>query len=203
MTEESSDLRGSAPTHAEITEFTGGMNVPSRLGGRLNVTIPLVRLTISDGTLRMQSEISMFTGFEVPLREITCAFRLRGTPMTAGIGFELSDGHLAYFWTWKATTPILAALHGHGIVIDPEPRRARGALFGQFAMLFNSGQDASPSRVAELPGYSPMVQRLLPLSIVGVTGLCVVCVLTRSWVQLAFGLFVLVWAIRRYWPRSR
>ncbi len=78
-----------------MAEFVGGMNVPSQLGGRLNATVPMVRLTIDGDTLRMHPRFltaAMFSDFEVSLSEIVAAFRLRGTFMTSGVGFELSDG---------------------------------------------------------------------------------------------------------------
>lgn len=147
-------------------EFVGGMNVPSRLGGRLNATVPLVRLTISGSTVRMDPRgfaSVMFTGFEVPLREIASAFPLRGTFMTAGVGLELSDGQLAYFWTLGDTSQVLGVLGDRGVSIGLESRRARGAVSGQFGLLLSGGQGPSPSRVAGTPGYSPLMLRLMPI----------------------------------------
>jgi len=148
-------------------EFVGGMNVPSRLGGRLNATVPMVRLTISDSTLRMDPRLFasvMFTGFEVPLREIASAFPLRGTFLNPGVGFELSDGQLAYFWTLGDAPRILGVLRQRGVSIGLESRRARGSLSGQLGLLFSGGQGPSPSRVANTPGYSPLQSRLMPIT---------------------------------------
>jgi hypothetical protein len=177
---------GSDSGSGEITEFVGGMNVPSRLGGRLNATIPMVRLTIGDGMLRMQPRsfgAVMFTGFDVSLHEIASAFSLRGSFMTAGVGLELSDGQLAYFWSLRGSSRILAVLRGEGIPIDPEPRRARGAISGQLGFMLNLGQGASPSQVAETPGLSPLMLRLMPMFIVLGIVVCVVLALTGG----AFG----------------
>src|SRR5580692_11227176 len=114
------------------------MNVPSSLGGRLNATVPLARLTIGmeDLRIRLRSFARvMFSDFEVPLDEINSAFRLRGTFMASGVGFELSDGQLAYFWTLGDKDRILAVLRQRGVRIDPVPRRAIGSLSGQLGML--------------------------------------------------------------------
>jgi len=189
-------------------EFVGGMNVPSRLGGRLNATIPMVRLTISDRTLQMQPRFFtslMFTGFEVPLREIAVAFPLSGTFMSAGVGFALSDGLLAYFWTLGDKNRVLAALDDRGVVIDLRPRRARGALTGQFGMLLNQGEGPSPSWVAETPGFAPHTQKLMPLVVVLGILLSVSLALQGTafgWFTAAFGAFGVVQAIRA-WRRNR
>ena len=109
------------------------MNVPSSLGGRLNATIPLARLTVGEEKLTMQprSFARMFTEFEVPLKEIAAAFPLTGTFMASGVGFELSDSQLAYFWTLGEKGRILAVLQNRGVRVDPVARRAAGALLGQ------------------------------------------------------------------------
>lgn len=147
--------------------FVGGMNVPSTLG-RLNATVPLAVLTIADGRLRLHPRpfpFPMFTDFEVPLREIAAAFPLRGTLMTSGVGIELSDGLLAYFWTLSNQGPVLAALHQHGVRIDQTPRRAIGALKGQFGWV-RIWRRTPSSSVAQLSGLSRVTVALLPFSAV-------------------------------------
>ncbi|MHB1726654.1 MAG: DUF2510 domain-containing protein [Acidimicrobiales bacterium] len=174
---------------ADVVEFVGGMNVPSRLGGRLNATVPLVRLTIDGNTLRMHPRFftsAMFSDFEVLLSEISAAFRLRGTFMTSGVGFELSDGQLAYFWTLGDKDRILAVFQQRGIAIDPEPRRAVGAVSGQIGMLWNRGRSTSPSSVAKVPGYSQPMKRLMPLFII----LGIVVIVIFASMGTPFGWFV-------------
>jgi hypothetical protein len=145
------------------TEFVGGMNVPSTLGGRLNATVPLALLTVGEKSLRIAPRLfgrAMFSDFEVRLDEITAAFRLRGTFMTSGVGFELSDGQVGYFWTRRDQDRLLAALQGRGVPIDPVPRRATGALSGQLGLMWNWGR--STSSVAKLPGFSRPMMVLMP-----------------------------------------
>ena len=148
-------------------EFVGGMNVPSALGGRLDASYPLVALTIGEATLRMHPRWlagAMFSDFEVPLHEITAAFLLRGTFMTSGLGFELSDGQLAYFWTLQNKGRVLAVLQQRSVLIDPVPRRAAGVLSGQLGWLSNWGR-STPS-VAKLPGFSRPMKVLMPFFLV-------------------------------------
>ncbi len=150
---------------SDQVEFVGGMNVPSALGGRLNATIPLVVLTIDKGNLRLHPRaLAMFSDFEVPLEEVAAAFLLRGTFMTSGIGIELSDGQLAYFWTLGDKDAILTVLRQRGVRIDPTSRRAAGALTGQFGMLWGWRRPA-PS-VAKVPGYSRPMIALMPVFMV-------------------------------------
>lgn len=192
---------------ANVAEFVGGMNVPSRLGGRLNATVPMVRMTIGGDTLRMHPRFftsAMFSDFEVPLSEITAAFRLRGTFMTSGVGFELSDGQLAYFWTLGDKDRILAVVQQRGIPIDAEPRRAVGAVSGQIGMLWNRGQ-SSPSSVAKVPGYSQPMKRLMPLFIV--LGIVVIAIFASmgtpfGWFVAAIGTIGLAQSIF-VWRRNR
>ena len=154
---------GPATALADQAEFVGGMNVPSTLGGRLNATVPLALLTIGESTLRIRPRLfgrAMFSDFEARFDQITAAFRLRGTFMTSGVGFELSDGQVGYFWTLRDQDRILSALQQRGVSIDPVPRRARGALSGQFGLISNWGR-STPS-VAKLPGFSRPMRVLMP-----------------------------------------
>jgi hypothetical protein len=184
------------------------MNVPSSLGGRLNATLPLARLVISESTLQLQQRWFgkiMFGDFEVPLNEITAAFPLKSSFMAAGVGFQLSDGEVAYFWTLSNQQRILAVLQQHGVPVDPTPRRARGSLSGQLGMLWPTTGAGSPSSVAKVPGYSRQMNVLYPLfAVVGV----VVIVLFAStghpfgWFLAAVGTVGLVRSFV-VWRRSR
>jgi hypothetical protein len=201
-------VSGSDSAFANVAEFVGGMNVPSQLGGRLNATVPCVRMTIGADSLRMHSRFflsAMFSDFEVPLREINTAFRLKGTFMTSGVGFELSDGQLAYFWTLGDKDRILAVLQQRGIPIEPEPRRALGAMSGQLGMLWNRGRPTSPSSVAKVPGYSQPMKRLMPLFIV--LGIAVIVIFASmgtpfGWFVAAIGAVGVVQSIV-VWRRNR
>jgi uncharacterized protein DUF2510 len=172
---------------ANRAEFVGGMNVPSALGGRLNATVPLALLTIGENTLRIRPRLfgrAMFSDFEVRLEEITAAFRLRGTFMTSGVGFELSDGLLAYFWTRRDQARLLSALQQRGVFIDPTPRRATGALTGQLGLLSNWGR--SPPSVAKLPGFSRPMRVLMPFFMLA--GIAVIAIFASM--GTPFGWFV-------------
>ena len=118
------------------------MNVPSALGGRLNATVPLAVLTIGEDTLRMHPRWfagAMFSDFEVPLNEISAAFLLSGTFMTSGVGFQISDGQLAYFWMLGEKSRILAVLQQRGVLIDPVPRRANWRIVGPIWVVVETG----------------------------------------------------------------
>lgn len=192
----------------DVAEFVGGMNVPSQLGGRLNATVPCIRLTIGPDSLRMHSRSllsAIFSDFEVSLRDIAAAFPLRGTFMTSGIGFELSDGQLAYFWTLGDKDRIFAVLQQRGVPIDLEPRRALGVVSGQFGMLWNGGRAASPSSVAKVPGYSQPMKRLMPLFIL--LGIAIIAISASSgtpfgWFVAAIGAVSVVRSIA-HWRRNR
>jgi hypothetical protein len=171
----------------EAAEFVGGMNVPSSLGGRLNATLPLARLVIGESTMQLQPRWFarvMFSDFEVPLSEIVAAFRLNGTLFTSGVGFQLSDGQLAYFWTWGDQARVLAVVQQRGVPIDPEARRAAGALYGRFGLLWNRGR--STSSVAKFPGLSRPIKDLMPLFMVG--GIAVIAIFAS--LGSPFGWFV-------------
>lgn len=193
---------------ADPATFVGGMNVPSRLGGRLNATIPLARLTISADSLRMHQRFfisAMFSDFHVRLRDVAAAFRLRGTLMTSGVGFELSNGQLAYFWTLWGMGRILSALQQRGVPIEGEPHRARGVVAGQFGILWNWGRFNSPSSVANVPAYSKSMSRFLPLLLALDVAAVVIFASTGTpfgWLAAAIGI---VWAVRSVlgWWRRR
>ncbi len=154
------------------------MNVPSTLGGRLNATVPLALLTIGENTLQIRPRLfgrAMFSDFEVRLDQITAAFRLKGTFMTSGVGFELSDGQVGYFWTFRDQARLLSALRQRGVPIDPVPRRATGALSGQFGLLSKWGR--STLSVAKLPGFSRPMSVLMPFFML--VGIAVIVVSPR------------------------
>ncbi len=162
--------------------------MPSNPGGRLNATLPLARLVIDESNLQLKPRLfgtMMFSGFEVPLNEIAVAFPLKSSFMAAGVGFQLSDGQLAYFWTLSNKQQVLAVLQQRGVPIDPEPRPARGSLSGQFGMLWRRG-GGSTSSVAKVPGLSRPMNALFPLfAVIGVA--VIVFFATRG---SAFGWFV-------------
>lgn len=181
------------------------MHVPSALGGRLNATVPLVVLTISESILRLhvRSFVAMFSDFEVPIREIAVAFRLSGRLMTRGVGFELSDGQVAYFWTLGDQDRVLAVLQQRGVRIDPVPRRAVGALAGQFGMLWNWGR--SVHSVATLPTFTRPIQMLMPFFMIA--GIAVIAIFASKgtpfgWFVAALGAVGFVQSLL-FWRRSR
>lgn len=201
-------MSGSDSALPDVAEFVGGMNVPSQLGGRLNATVPFIRLTLGTDSLRMRSRFlvsAIFSDFEVSLHDIAAAFPLRGTFMSSGVGFELSDGQLAYFWTLGDKDRIFAVLQQRGVPIDLEPRRALGALSGQFGMWWNWGRATSPSSAAKVPGYSQPMKRLMPLFML--LGIAIIVISASSgtpfgWFVAAIGAISVVQSFAR-WRRNR
>ena len=115
------------PEGVSVTEvrFVGGMNVPSAMG-RANATMPLAELTVRDGELVLRPRLFgawILTDFAVPLSGIARAYPLRGRVMTAGVGLSLTDGQVAYFWTFDRAQ-VLAALASVGVPVESEPQRA-------------------------------------------------------------------------------
>ena len=145
--------------------FIGGMNVPALPGGRLNATMPFAVLTIDSDALTLHFRpfpIPTFSDFRVLLSNVATAFRLWGSPLAVGIGIELSDGQVAYFWTWRQEA-VLAALGQRGIPIDPAPRRAVGSLRGQFILY---RRPTKVPDVADLPGLSRQMMLIAPALLV-------------------------------------
>lgn len=133
-----------------MREFVGGMNVPSALG-RFNATWPLATLVITDEGIRLRPRTfaRVFSGdYDVPLSEIAVAFPLRGLFMTSGVGFELADGAVAYFWTWSDQRAILDELWRKGVQIDGTPRRASKVWFGGRSSGSNNAKMPRPLQIA-------------------------------------------------------
>lgn len=200
--------RPAASRDGETDRFVGGMNVPSRLGYRLNTTVPLAVLTIGPAKLTIHPRpfpIPMFTDFQVALSDIARAFPVRGNFLTAAVGIELSDGQLAYFWTLQHQHRVLVALARRGAIIDSMPRRPVGAMRGQFAWLWQWTLSPTPS-VAQLPGLSRTTMVITPISVV--VGITLAIWMTLSgkslggWVFAAIGL-VGAFHAARMWIMSR
>jgi len=117
------------------------MNLPSRSWGRFNATMPLAVLTVgpdkvslhlhginravSTSNLRSSWWRRHLPGILVDASEIMVAYRLKGELLTSGVGLELSDGRVVYFWTLRDQDRVLIALGRSGITIDSVPRPAR------------------------------------------------------------------------------
>jgi hypothetical protein len=123
--------------------------------------------------------------------------------MTPGVGFELSDGQVGYFWTRRDQDRVLAVLQQRGVLIDPVPRRAFGALRGQLGLLWR-WRRPDPS-VAKLPTLSRPMWMLLPFFMAA--GLAVIFVFASmgtpfGWFVAAVGALGLVqWLV--FWRRNR
>jgi Flp pilus assembly protein TadB len=104
--------------------------------------------------------------------------------MTSGVGFELSDGQVGYFWTLRDQDRLLSALQQRGVSIDPLPRRATRALSGQFGLFWNWGR--STRSVAKLPGFSRPMRVLMPFFMLA--GIAVIVVFASM--GTPFGWFV-------------
>jgi hypothetical protein len=105
--------------------FVGGMNVPAVVG-RANASVPLAVLTVEEGRLYLRPRAFgawMITDFSVALGDITAAFPLRPGLLRFGVGFEMTDREVAYFWTWRGDE-VLRALAWLGVHVDPVPHRA-------------------------------------------------------------------------------
>jgi hypothetical protein len=136
VSESPSVANGSESSDRVIAEFYGGMNIPAHeLWGapsqerrRVSTAPPMARLTISNDTLRIRPRFSLaFPTFEAPLDQVASAFTVRRTRryIHAGVGFKLSDGQFAYFWTRADPSPILSVLRDRGVFIDPAQYKAQ------------------------------------------------------------------------------
>ena len=107
------------------TSFVGGMNVPGALG-RINATWPLTQLTVGFAGLTFAPRWFgrlVVRPYVIGISSIKAAFPVRG-PLNSGVGLELVDGQLAYFWTRSQSGAVLTALRDHGVSVDPVPRKA-------------------------------------------------------------------------------
>jgi hypothetical protein len=179
--------------------FVGGMNVPAVVG-RANGTVPLGVLTVEDGRLCLRPRSFaawMLTDFSVPLDAIAAAFPLRPGLMRFGVGFEMTDGQVAYFWT-RHGEDVLRAMALQGVRVDPEPRPASAV------WRLRSPRGTTVARPAGVP---PVLVRLYPVT--AVLSLVILVVLfTTSDTALFRVLLVVVWLIGFYtttltWLRSR
>jgi hypothetical protein len=190
-----------------VAQFVGGMNVATAYGSRLNATVPLAVLTIDAAALTLHPRafpVEMFTDFRVALSDIAIAFRLRGGPLASGVGFELSDGSIAYFWTLSQEDRVLVALEGFGIRIDAATRRASGALLGQFGWL-RSWRFERVTSVAELPGLSRLMMLIAPIAVLAGAALAVASAAqggASGWVGAVVGALATLFGIRM-WMASR
>jgi hypothetical protein len=132
--------------------------------------------------------------FEVAPGDIAVSFPLRGKVMTAGIGIELSDGRVAYFWTFQDQREILDLLAQLGVSVDYEPRRPTGSLSGQW------------SRAVRGTPTVPLPKPMIPIFMIAVLGVIVLVAVQGSPVGwLAAGLGGVVWMTRSFmfWRRQR
>lgn len=150
---------GSEWPDGAIAEFVGGMNIPSPRFWRANASRGMARLTITDHTLRMRSRFgtsAVFPEFEMPLDQIASAFTVRGTLNShAGVGFKLSDGQFAYFWTRTDASAILAVLRDKGVSIDPAQYKAP-ALSGELGRGLDHGRGAAPTLLPDKRGNASL-----------------------------------------------
>jgi hypothetical protein len=113
--------------------FVGGMNVPTNLG-RVNATWPLAVLTVDDQLVTLR--VSML-GRLSPVRvsvapsAIKVAYLMRVHVLTPGVGLDLTDGRVLYFWTWANKREVLDALRGRAVPIDPVARALRRSFRGE------------------------------------------------------------------------
>ena len=201
-----SRAQGSAATGA--SRFVGGMNVPTKFGSRLNATVPLAVLTVDRTSFVLHPRsfpVPMFSDFRVALSDIAVAFRLGGGPLASGVGIQLTDGNVAYFWTMSKHDGVLSTLDQFGVQVDPTTRRASGAILGQFGWLrfWKLGQVAS---VAELPGLSRLMMLISPLLTLAGLVFAVSCILgiggSPGWFGGVVGILGTLFGVRM-WLASR
>jgi len=90
---------------------------------RFNATWPLALLSLGVDEVSLQVRGSN-VGIHVGVREVTTAYRLKGELFWSGVGLDLSDGRVLYFWTWRDKYRVLDALRNRGIPIDGGTWRA-------------------------------------------------------------------------------
>ena len=167
----------------------------------MNATMPLAELLISGDQLVLRPRSFarlMLTDFVVPLGELTSGARLRGQFMTSGVVLRLRDGNEAYFWTLSQQDAVLARLHAHGVLIDPETRPATFAL-RPWRQERSTSSDSS--------GVQPALIRFMPVSLVLGLALCAF-LLTRPgigpgrWLLVPFWIAAFAYNVR-LWLRAR
>ena len=84
-----------------------------------------INRAVSTSNLRSSWWRRLLPGILVDASEIMVAYRLKGELLTSGVGLELSDGRVVYFWTLRDQDRVLIALGRSGITIDSVPRPAR------------------------------------------------------------------------------
>jgi len=114
--------------------FIGGMNVPwtsrLRMVRRFNTFWPFASFTINDSHVILQPRLlreMVHADFVAVLSDISFAFPLSGHPFTSGIGLDLFDGRIAYFWTRRHRQAALDSLGQRGVILDSTPRDASAA----------------------------------------------------------------------------
>ncbi len=112
-------------TNEWAATFLGGLNLPARgrrpWSRRSNVTMPLALLRVSSERLALLTAPGL-PRLEATRAEVVACFRLRPVPLVAhGIGIELADGSVAYFWTYRPRA-VLERLRGLGWPVEREPR---------------------------------------------------------------------------------
>jgi hypothetical protein len=108
--------------------FRGGMSLEVRFYGarRLNATMPLARLQVSDGgiwlgttTITMPRDLS---SVQYERAEVAQVFKSRGL-LTRGVGIATTDGKTHYFWAWRVAK-VLNAFSVAGYLVGA-PRRPK------------------------------------------------------------------------------
>jgi hypothetical protein len=116
-----------ATTTGRARSFLGGLNLPPPPGRRrrFNASVPLARLDADAERLDLHClGLPRLPRLVVARPDVVGCFRLRPVPpFVFGVGFEVANGDVAYFWTVRPRRT-LAALAGLGYPVAP-PRWVR------------------------------------------------------------------------------
>lgn len=108
----------------EVERFTGGLKVPVTGLVMFKVGAPFGSLTITDSQLtlavRLVSRL-VRGGMKVNLSDIAVAYPARRRVLPSGIGIDLVDGRVLYFWT-RRSGQVLDALGRRRVPADSVPR---------------------------------------------------------------------------------
>jgi hypothetical protein len=109
----------------KVDRFAGGVNVPLGSVGVFKVGKPFGMLTMTDSRVILAVWLVsrlVRGGMTVQVSEIRVAYPARRRVLPSGVGIELADGRVLYFWTSYADQ-VLDGLGRRGVPLDRAPRQ--------------------------------------------------------------------------------